>query len=50
MIIIEQSLDGTKLPNSQKYWKNSETNTWITSAFRLTLNRVIREKEKETET
>ncbi len=27
--------------NSQKYWKHSETNTLITEAFRLTLNRVI---------
>ena len=28
--LIEQSLNGTKLQNSQKYRKHSETNTWIT--------------------
>ena len=44
----KQSLNDTKLQSSQK--KVAETNSWITQAFRLTLNRVIRQKENETET
>ena len=44
------SLDGTELQYSQKYRKHNEMKTWITEAFRLTLNRVIRQKENETET
>ncbi len=31
------SLNGTKLQNSQKNRKHSETNTWNTQTFRLTL-------------
>ncbi len=37
MMIVTQLIH-----DSQKNWKNSEAKTWITYAFRMTLNRVIR--------
>ncbi len=47
---LVQSLVGTEFQCSQKNRKHSETKTRITLAFRLTLNREIRQKENETET